>query len=180
MTDRYTVMSPLRVDSRLYQPGEVVEIADSDTASELVADGIIEPAGEAEDEAPAPPASVADDVRRLHVLVTGAARLDPSVPDDWTRDGRPTTQALSRMLEAATDDDRDVSAAERDRVWDLVTTCRSEPEARVAEAEALARAAEGRAEAAEGRAEAAEGRAEAAEEALRGRAAAKAPETGQD
>lgn len=149
MTDRYTVLSPLRVDSRLYQPGEAVEIADSETASELVADGIIEPAGEAEDEDPAPPASVAGDTDRLHALVLAAARLDPHVPDGWTREGKPTTQALSRMLETATDDDRDVSAAERDRVWDLVVTCRSEPEARVADAEARAGAAEARAETAE-------------------------------
>ena len=157
-TTRYTVLTPLLLDHRQHQPGEVVEIEDPDVAEELVEGGVVEPGGEGR-----PERSEGEERERLAYLVTTAARLDPSASDAWTKDGRPTTTALSRALEVAKGDERDVGAAERDQVWDLVTVCRSEPEARADEAEARAAEAEARAKTAEARAAAAEAKAAAAE-----------------
>lgn len=147
----YTVLTPLQMDLRDYEPGEAVEIADPALAERLVAKGVVEPAAEAGE---ASERSEADGADRLHALVTAAAGFLASDKETWTRGGKPTTEALSRALEAATGDARDVSAQERDRVWSLVEVCRAEPEARVEAAEARAEAAEARAEAAEAAAKA--------------------------
>ena len=167
MNDLYTVLTPLQMDLRDYEPGEAVEIADPALAERLVAKGVVEPAGETAEEGEASERSEADGAERLHALVTAAAGFPASDKEKWTRGGKPTTEALSQALVRATGDARDVSAQERDRVWDLVEVCRAEPEARAEAAEARADAAEARADAAEARADAAEARAEAAEAAAK-------------
>ena len=113
----YTVLTPLRLDGRLYQPGEVVEIADAAEAARLVDDGVVEPGGDTA--APAPAPSGEESHARLLGLVSAAAALDPAAKDSWTRDGRPTIAALEAACAGVTD----VSAAERDRVWELTAVC---------------------------------------------------------
>ncbi|SDH92311.1 hypothetical protein [Roseospirillum parvum] len=110
---QYMVSSDMavRVGGRLYHEGETLTM-DPALAAPLMAQGrlrshtpVVEPpATDTTD-----PATATDGATDLLAAI---GQLEPGNPDHWTKDGRPDARALAAVV------GREVSAAERDAVWE--------------------------------------------------------------
>lgn len=98
----YLVISPIKTEAGIIQPGKTVPLSDED-AAELVGLGAIELL---------PVAIVVD---RQTVIIAAIGKLDTTNTDLWLKDGKPDTNAISTITGWP------VTAGERDAAWVIVT-----------------------------------------------------------
>lgn len=106
MKNRYTVLSPVRFNGMDYPIGSKIDLDDTD-AGGLHGAGAID----ARQEEITTPKAPTDEVERLAAVVAAIGRLDAGNPDQWLKDGKPKSDALSAITGWP------VTAADRDSAW---------------------------------------------------------------
>jgi hypothetical protein len=104
----FTVLTPLNHNGHHYAPGAVVAVAEQQAAALLRVAALDHP--------PLYGTGIKFCAESLEpavetTLATAIPRLNPTDPSQWTRDGRPRTEALAAII------GRRVSANERNRIW---------------------------------------------------------------
>lgn len=106
-TMRLIARDPIQYTRQRYEPGSELEVP-ADVAAGLLASG-------AADQVPAVQSSDPDP-DRAEAIRAAIATLEPGNEDHWTKGGKPEVRALE-----ATTGLKNISAAERDRVWADIT-----------------------------------------------------------
>lgn len=124
----YQVTSPVQCGRRRYEPGETIDL-DSADAQPLIAAGALA-APDAPDTDTDTDAGIDTDIDagrpgggeddREAALLAAIAGLEAGNPDHWTKSGKPEVRALEAAAGL-----KDVSAAERDVVWDAYRATRA-------------------------------------------------------
>ena len=140
---KYEVMTLLDYDRVEYRPGATVEIEDAALAEDLRLDGVIREIRPPKPKDPKPKdpkpgsagaGSAGGGEDEFHQdLVETCDRIPADDPDCWTKNGRPTVEAMERYYIRDIAGRQVVTAAERDEAWEAFLAERTERAAAEAE-----------------------------------------------